>query len=125
MKLIQELARRRKRSAAALAEADPHDGGSSGSGMGFAQTSTMPNILGGRDEYRNGVLVSQSQHNILGGFDTYRNGTLISQSRPNIFGGFDKNVFSLHGSGDVHALEHVESALSDILGYHGSSEDEG
>lgn len=104
MKLIQELARRPKRSAGAVADAELHEGGGSGSGMGFTQTSTMPNIFGGRDEYRNGVLVSQS--------------------RPNIFGGFDKNVFSLHGTGDGHALEHVESALADILGYHGSSDDE-
>lgn len=102
MRLIQELARRPKRSVGAVADAELHEGAGSGSGMGFTQTSTIPNIFGGRDEYQNGVLVSQS--------------------RPNVFGGFDKNVFSLHGTGDGHALEHVESALADILGYRESSE---
>lgn len=104
MKLIKELARRPKRSAAAVADAESHEGAGSGNGMGFTQTSAMPNIFGGQDEFRNGVLVSRS--------------------RPNIFGGFDKNVFSFHGSSDGHALEHVESALADILGCHGSSDDE-
>lgn len=101
MRLIEELARRPKRSAAAIAEAELHDA-SAGGGIGFTQTSTRPNIFGGSDEYRNGVLVSSS--------------------RPNIFGGFDRNVIGLHG-GDAHALEQVESALAAILGHHGSSDD--
>jgi hypothetical protein len=103
MKLIEELARRPKRIPAAVAESELQQGAGGTPGMGFTQTSTMPNIFGGRDEYRNG--------------------TLISSSSPNIFGGFDKTVFSLHG-GDGPTLEHVESALADILGHHGSSDDD-
>lgn len=72
--------------------------------MGFSQTSTT--------------------RNTFGGFDEYRNGALVSSSRPNIFGGFDRTVFSLHAVGGNDAIGAPESALADILGYHGPSDDD-
>ena len=96
LRLIQELARRPP--LGRTPDAEPHQDAGMASGMGFTHTSTQPNIFGGHDEYRGGVLVSSSQ--------------------PNIFGGFDKTVFSLNGHGDQHAHAHGDSALSDIIGYH-------
>ena len=108
MKLIERLARRSHHNTAAqCAETERENSASESPGMGFTQTTSMPNIFGG--------------------YDQYRNGSLISSSRPNIFGGFDTTVFSLSGTGNgglAKAFGHVDSALSDILGYQQIPDDE-
>lgn len=101
MKLIEELARRSQHfTEMRYAEAETQNNASDSAGMGFSQTTSMPNIFGG--------------------YDQYRNGTLVSSSRPNIFGGFDKTTFSLSGvanGGYTEPFGHIESAIGDILGY--------
>lgn len=101
MKLIEELARKPKQRAAAPTAHEGEQAAGPATGMGFAQTSSRPNVFGGMDEYRDGKLVSSS--------------------RPNVFGGFDKTRFSLHGDGEG---DEVGSALADILGFPAPGDDE-
>jgi hypothetical protein len=71
----------------------PSDGNVHGLGL----TSTRPNIFGGLDEYRDGILVATS--------------------RPNIFGGLDKSWVGLQSeNGGSTVLTQAAEAVDELVG---------
>ena len=104
MNLIKELARRTQYSSLDTAELGMYQETASNAAMAFTQITMLPNIYGGMDEYCGSVR--------------------ISSSYPNIQGGFNKTIFSLNENDNIHAFDHFESALTEILDYDGSSESE-
>lgn len=116
MRLIEELSKNFRVISSPVAEAEQAAPADSGPGLGLAQTSTRPNIFGGMDTMRDGILVLSSRPNIFGGVEKTHDGQLVSSSHPNIFGGYDTSHYQGHGTGADN------SALSDILGITEDSE---